>query len=666
MTESKHKLAAIMFTDIADFTALSAKDEPGALALLNTQRELLKPIVEESGGRWLKEMGDGLLISFSSSHRALDCAIRIQEAVREIDNLNLRIGIHQGDIIEQDGDVFGDDVNIASRIEAFAAVGGIAVSDKVYRDISGDPEFSATYIGQPKLKGVQQEVKVYSITSHGLPETRLADVSAKLEREPVPWKKYGAGLAAAIVAWFLIFPPGGSGINSIAILPFENQSGNPQMEYMVAGMYDGLLRELSQLGALRVISRRSAMQYQDSDKSLLEIATELDVDAVVEASVLGMGENMHLQVNLIQARPDESTLWGQAFERDIADVLTMYKDIVRAIAGELNISLTQQEEARLSTVRKVNRETYEAYLKGMYNLSKEDPGKFEEGMAYLLEAVELNPADPLAYTGLAEGYINMGHGPAPPPGIRSKARAAVDRALKLDSTMAEAHAALALVKLYYEWDWEGAEASFQRAFQINDNLAGSHYHYAWYLVLMGRLDEGIVEHIRAKELDPFLPLYTAWLGALYRYNGQYEKAIAQARAGLDLNPKFGVPMLIMGNTYADMGDYDKAIKAHEDMVAVAPWWGYALGVTYVRAGMRDKATGVLAAMEAQPPSSWQAYGLAILNGALGNMEAASQRLEYDPHHAFVAWITIYPELELLHADPHIKGFYARLNLPGGD
>ena len=125
-------------------------------------------------------------------------------------------------------------------------------------------------------------------------------------------------------------------------------------------------------------------------------------------------------------------------------------------------------------------------------------------------------------------------------------------------------------------------------------------------------------------------------------------------------------MLIMGNTYADMGDYDKAIKAHEDMVAVAPWWGYALGVTYVRAGMRDKATGVLAAMEAQPPSSWQAYGLAILNGALGNMEAASQRLEYDPHHAFVAWIAIYPELELLHADPHIKGFYARLNLPGGD
>ena len=196
------KLTAIMFTDIAGFTALSAEDEAAALGLLDKQRELLKPIVEEYGGSWLKEMGDGLLISFSSSHRALDCAVRIQEAVQDIENLNLRIGIHQGDVIEQDGDVFGDDVNIASRIEPFAAVGGVAVSDKVYRDISGDTDFSATYLGRPKLKGVKQDVSVYSVTSHGLPETRLADVAAKLEQEPKRWR-FIAPAAIAVFALIL-------------------------------------------------------------------------------------------------------------------------------------------------------------------------------------------------------------------------------------------------------------------------------------------------------------------------------------------------------------------------------------------------------------------------------------------------------------------------------
>ena len=181
MSELTRKLAAIMFTDIAGYTALSAHDEEKALELIEKQREVLQPIVLEHEGRWLKEIGDGVLISFPSSKRAVECAIKIQRTVKEIEDLNLRIGIHEGDILEKEGDVFGNDVNIASRIEPFAAVGGIAITDKVQRDISASPEFTTKYIGQPNLKGVRQEVKVYCIVSHGLPETDLAEVSAKLE-----------------------------------------------------------------------------------------------------------------------------------------------------------------------------------------------------------------------------------------------------------------------------------------------------------------------------------------------------------------------------------------------------------------------------------------------------------------------------------------------------
>jgi class 3 adenylate cyclase len=177
------KLAAIMFTDIAGFTELSARDEEGAFALIEKQRKILKPIVSEFGGEWLKEMGDGLLLSFLSSKQAVNCAIKIQHTVKKIDELNLRIGIHQGDILEKAGDVFGDDVNVASRIEPFAAVGGVAISHKIQSDISSSPEFETKFISQPSLKGVRQEVKVYCITSHNLPETEITKVTAKLEKD---------------------------------------------------------------------------------------------------------------------------------------------------------------------------------------------------------------------------------------------------------------------------------------------------------------------------------------------------------------------------------------------------------------------------------------------------------------------------------------------------
>lgn len=183
MPKPTRKLAAIMFTDIAGYTALAAHDEEKALELIETQREILQPIVAEFNGEWLKEIGDGLLLSFPSSKQAVNCAIKIQQTVKEIEDLNLRIGIHQGDILEKGGDVFGDDVNIASRIEPFAAIGGVAITRKVEEDISSSPEFSTKYIGQPKLKGVRQVVKVYCITSHSLPKTRISEVSAKLEDE---------------------------------------------------------------------------------------------------------------------------------------------------------------------------------------------------------------------------------------------------------------------------------------------------------------------------------------------------------------------------------------------------------------------------------------------------------------------------------------------------
>jgi len=303
---------------------------------------------------------------------------------------------------------------------------------------------------------------------------------------------------------------GGAGpgrIESLAVLPLENLTGDPEQEYFADGMTGALITELSKIGALRVISRQSVMRYKDVKKPLPEIARELNVNAVVEGSVLRVAERVRITAQLIGAVP-ERHLWADNYDRDV----------------------TPDQEARLAARRPVNPETYEAYLKGMFHLNKMTPEGTEKGLAYLHQAIENDPADPLAYAGLAGGYSIIGHGPAPSPEALPRAKAAALKALELDDTLAEAHAVLAEVKLYYDWDWAGAEQALQRALELNPNLAEAHAHYAWYLARLGRLDEGLAEMKRAQELDPLAPIYSAFLGQQYWGAGLYEEAIDEARS----------------------------------------------------------------------------------------------------------------------------------------
>ena len=655
------KLTAIMFTDIAGFTALSAKDEKLAFDLIEKQRELLKPIVNRHDGKWLREIGDGLLLSFSSSTEAVKCAIEIQKVSKDVDNLNLRIGIHQGDIIEQAGDLFGDDVNIASRIEPFAAVGGVAISDKVNRDISSSSEIRTKYVGEPKLKGVTQEVKVYCITSHGLPETKLSDVSAKLEKRTTPWIRYAVPLLLimAIGSYFLIGTE--KAISSIAVLPLANMSNDPEQDYFAIGMTEELITELSKISALKVTSRQSVMRFKDSELSMSEIARLLGVDAIIEGSVFRVGDSVRITTQLIHGATDEH-LWADRFDRELKNILILHSEVAKAIAKEIKITLTPEEETLLSNARPVNPETYEAYLKGMFYLDKSDPNEFNKGLMYLNEAIEKNPGDPLAYTGLAQGYINIGHGPAPPPGVWSKAEAATLTALKLDPTLAEGHASLARVKLYYQWDWQGAELEFERTIELDPSLAKNRYHHAWFLYLTGHMDEAIVEHTLAKELNPLTPLHTAWLGGLYYLDGQYERAIEEARNSLELNPEYGTGLLILGYAYLGMGKHEEAIAAHEKMASVAPWWSYALGATYARTGNISGAEKILAELEEAEATPWGAFTLISLNAALGNLDEAFKWLDYEQPHAWIPWVAVMTEFEPLRDDPRFKEFLVRMKL----
>ncbi len=445
-----------------------------------------------------------------------------------------------------------------------------------------------------------------------------------------------------------------SAIRSIAVLPLDNLSGDPEQDYFSDGMTEALITELSQIGALRVISRTSVMQYKKAPKPLPQIAQELNVDAIVEGSVLRAGDRVRITAQLIKAMPEEH-MWAQVFDRDLVDVLALHSEVARAIAGAIKVTLTPEQEARLAGARVVNPETYEAYLKGMYYVNRYE---IEKGLAYLNQAIEKNPADPLAYAGLALGYATIGHSVAPTPDAWPRARAAALRALRLDETLAEGHAALAFIKCYYERDWEGAEQAFLRADELNPNLAMNHYHYAWYLAVFGRLDEAIVEHKRAQELDPLTPLHTSWLGGLYWIGGDYEKAIEEVQKALELDPDNWGALHVLGHVLAETGMYEEAIAAHQKAGDLA-----SLGRTYALAGRLDEARKILAELEEKEATPWGAFGLAVLYTALGEKDEAFRWLAYEPHHAWVPGVRVMPCFEPLWDDPRLKDLLQRMNLP---
>jgi serine/threonine-protein kinase len=460
---------------------------------------------------------------------------------------------------------------------------------------------------------------------------------------------------------------GGAGpgrIKSLAVLPLKNLTGDPEQEYFADGMTEALISNLGKIGALQVRSRTSIMQYKDVKKPLPEIAQELNVDAVVEGSVLRIGEQVRITAQLIHA-PTDTHLWVGSYERDLRDILALQSEVARAIARQIEITVTPDQEARLAARRPVNPETYEAYLKGMFHLNKMTPEGTEKGLAYLRQAIEKDQADPLAYGGLALGYVASAHGPGAPPDALARAEAAALKALELDETLTEAHAALAQIKLYRDWDWEAAEQAFQRALELNPNLTLTRAHYSWYLLLLGRTDEALAEMRRVQEVDPLTPLWLAWQGTQYLWTGQYEKAIDEAKKSLELNPDFVVGLYVLGSAYAEKGMYEEAIKAHQRAGMLSRDRKSALGLTYAMAGRQDEARLVLAELEADP-TTWDTWYIAQIYAVLGEKDEAFRWLEAaygPPHHPYVPWIRYPSAFKHLHDDPRFGDLLRRMNLP---
>ncbi len=409
----ERKLAAIMFTDIAGYTALSAKDSTKSSELLKTQRDILKPIVEKHGGSWMKEMGDGLLLIFDSATSAVECSIAIQEATKDIEDLNLRIGIHEGEVIKQDGDVIGDDVNVASRIEPFSAVGGVAISHKIEQAISSNKEFETKYIGKPKLKGVSQKVEVYCITSHGLPETDVSKVSAKLEEEKVKpqfniFTLTGGILTAIGIAFWIavgVFDVSFGGkaeVPSVGILMMENL-GKEDEEFWSSGMTADLITKVAGAGLIRVAPLDDILKL-DKDLSIEEKAEKLRVKYILTHSFLIKDDGFDLWCKL------ENIGNGVAlFSNKISEPMDMTTQMVGKLANDIITSLKVKTVQDVMKAPTTNTEAYKYYLEAEYIYDKrKDMKDIEIARGLYQKAIELDDNLIKAKTSLGWIYSETG------------------------------------------------------------------------------------------------------------------------------------------------------------------------------------------------------------------------------------------------------------------
>ncbi len=449
-------------------------------------------------------------------------------------------------------------------------------------------------------------------------------------------------------------------IESIAVLPFDNLSSDEEQEFFVAGMHDALITELAQIGSVRVLSRTSTLRYRGTTAPLSEIARELGVDGIVEGSVLKVGGEMRMQVQLVRVLPREQHVWAEAFERRVDDARRLHGDIARTIASEIGARLTPAEESRLTTTRVVDPRAYEAYLRGMYFLSRQTPDDYRLGLGHLQRAVQLDPADPDAYAGLALGYSVIGHGTVPDAFARAKA--AAQRALDLDPSIAAAHEAIAEISLYHDWNFDEAEQSFRHALSINPNLAEAAGHFGWHNRVRGNVDDALAWERRAAALDPLNALWPAWVGWIHLWTGSNDSALAWARSALDLNPGHPHALYVAGAAAARLGLRDEAVTIAGQLEAMPPFrWGAAS----IHAALGDSSHARSLAGAIGPVAGpMDAFGLGLVHAQLGEHAEAVRwlRRATELRFSWIPWLHRAEELRSLRGDPEFEALLREVGL----
>jgi serine/threonine-protein kinase len=455
-------------------------------------------------------------------------------------------------------------------------------------------------------------------------------------------------------------------IESLAVLPLENLSGDPAQEFFVDGMTEALIADLAKIGTLRVISRTSVMRFKGVRRPLPEIARELRVDAIMEGTVVRGGDRVRISAQLIDARTD-THLWAQSYERPMSDVLALQSEVARAVATEVQVKLSPQADARLGRAHRVDPEAHDAYLRGRYCWNRRGEEDLRRAVDYFRSAIDRDPAYALAYVGLADAYNLQGFFTyVAPKEAFPRARAAALKALEMDDGLAEAHVSLAYATFYHDWDWEAAEAGFRRAIAMNPNYSVGHQWYMNLLSAQGRFDEALREALKTRELDPLSIITSAAIVWCYYYMRDPERASAQIDAAIEMDPKWPIGYLWSAWVHQLAGRHDEAVGELEKAVALSggvPLMRAFLAHGLAAAGRREEAaTTADAVLELSATRYVSPYVIALVWAALGDKDRAFAWLEkaLDDRAHWLVFLDVDPRLDPLRSDSRFAGLRRRV------
>ena len=629
-----------MFTDMVGSTASAQVNEAAALKLRDEQAALVRPLFAAHQGREIKSMGDGFLAEFDSALRAVQCAIDIQQHLQERNSqpgappIQIRIGIHLGDVEQRESDIFGDAVNIAARIEPLANAGGVCISGEVYSQIRSKIPNQMEKLPPTALKGLQVSVDLYRVV---LPWT---------SREP---------------------PSVGNGPLRLAVLPFTNMSPDPADSYFADGLTEELITVLSQLRELRVIARTSVMQYKSAMKAASQIGAELGVSSILEGSVRRAGNRLRITAQLIDVDSQEH-IWAKSYDRELADVFAVQTEIAQQVAEGLKIELRPSEAARLGTGRKVRSDSYLAYLKGRTLLHERSEPALKAAKEQFELAISLDGRNASAYSGLSDvtWLLVRGAEPSRAEGMETS-RALAVHALELDPGLAEAHASLALA-LFGELQFAEAEKEFLLALSLNPSYPSAHHWYAILLESLGRPEDALQELALAEQADPRSSVILSasvylliWLRRLDEAYSKIEKVGEAESFGQMFHAclyNYYVARSDLERARQEMGRYNEIRGEYPLKLAYS-------AAHYARTGQKDRALELLRQAEAFPESvSLKEATIAAVYAELNDLDGVFRWLDQavEKRAIYLGSWRLDPRAEHVRRDPRFQALLKRMNL----
>ena len=581
---STRQLAAIMFTDMVEYTALMQSDEALATERRERHKTVLETAVKKFNGKILQYYGDGTLCIFNSAIEGVNCAISIQEQLTEEPRVDLRIGIHTGDIVLEEEGIYGDGVNVASRIESLSVPGGVFISEKVYDDIKNQKDIKTHEIGSFELKNVKQPIRVFAISNPGFPVPSRSVINGKLNQP----------------------------INRLAVLPFENISADPDNEYFSDGITEELIDAFSKVNGLLVTSRTSCFAFKKKHEDAREIGSKLQVNKILEGSVRKAGNRVRITAQLINAA-DGYHVWSETFDRDLHDIFEVQDEIARIIVNKLRESIAEKP-AQEQFVKPVteNLEAYSLYLKGIYFRNKLSPPDVRKAIEYFEEAIKLDPHFAHAFGHAAGCYVQLGGmGQMNPQKAFQIVHRYLDQALGLDSSIAELYSMKGAALMFYDWKWKEAYEHLTKALNINPGSSLASFMMSIYYQIYGKLDEAIQTLEKAIMRDPLSIMLMDALAEKYFYARRYDDAIRQAEKLLELDPQMRHALEIKGFSLGLKEGWDKAITIFEEVYRLTnhPLKGLTpLAYAYAKTGQVEKAKECIEKRNKgywKNPSRWQ-------------------------------------------------------------